>query len=318
LSFTPAFGLNDNPFRPTRALPGVRNRNALRDLDRKPLRLHEEPALQPLFVPEAGQFAAHLEDFRRKLSLAGYSPAAEAAPLTSFAFLIIGKQGTGKSTLVNAMLQWLLECDVQPPWVPFIHPPEELAPGEESGDLGAYLPAQIKDRSTQDDYCYVVIDDLSQADAPRALRLWGEVTRDRTLILFLVTSEERLFFEVTENSRVATTAYRTQPLTPDNAVELVRRRIAQFRAPQYDSLLQALPLFPFDEADIRAAVESQTERGEVITLRTFNVALQRVFDQRLVELGDAVARGFDLAQVAPEQLPQHVLALSERYRALVA
>jgi hypothetical protein len=317
MSFTAAFGLSDNPFLPTRAIEGVKDRNAMRDLDRKPLRLHEEPALEDLFVEKAGPFDQYLRDFRRKLSLAGYSEDPGAAPLTSFAFLIIGKHGTGKSTLVNAMLGWLLRCHVDPNWVRFIHPPEEITAGE-AQDFAAYLPGQISKRSVKNDYCCVVVEELSKANAPRALRLWNEVTRDRTLVLFLVTSEERLLFDVTDNSSVSLTPYRTQPLTPDQAVEFVRKRIERFRIPEYAARLQVQPLFPFDEADIRAAVESTTKRGEVITLRTLNVALKSVLDARLLELDDELDGGFDVGTAVPDLLPQHVLSVSEKYRALVA
>jgi hypothetical protein len=290
MSFTKAFGLSDNPFRPMRMLQGVENRNAMRDLHRKALRIHEEPALECLFVQEAGPFAEHLDDFCTKLSSAGYSPDPRAAPLTSFAFLVSGEQGTGKSTLVNAMLGWLLKCHVEPDWVKFIHPPEGIIQGGGVPELASYLPAEIAKGSVAQDYCCVVVDDLTKADADRALRLWDEVTSTRTLILFLITAEERLLYE-TQNSRVELTPYRTQPLTPDQAVELVRRRIAQFRDDESAARLQNLPLFPFDEDDIRNAVKSKADRREVVTLRTFHVSLHGVLEARLRELSNAIQKG---------------------------
>jgi hypothetical protein len=317
LDFTRSFGLRDNPFLPTPlGVEGVSKRKVLRDLVVKPLRLHEDPALQPLFVPRAGPFADHLDDFRDRLAVAGYTHEGQSAPLTSFAFLIIGKAGTGKSTLVNAMLQWLLGCQVTPPWVPFVHPPEEL--GSAVPPLAQYLPDKVAQESGEDDYCCIVIDDLRKADAARALRLWSEVTHDRTLILFLVTSEERILYEVTETERVNLIHYPTQPLTPDHAVEFVRARVGHFRVGEYEGPLAAHPLFPFDEQDVRRSVERRTDKGEVVTLRTLNVSINKALQARQLALQGALRQGFDIGHVSERELAAHVLSLSEQYASLVA
>jgi hypothetical protein len=314
LLYLRAFGLRDNPFRPYSKLKGV-SKTGGSNLDTKPLRLHEEEPLADLFVPRAGPFEQHLSDFRQQLELVGYG-ADEVEPTTSFAFLVTGKQGTGKSTLVNAMLQWLLKCHVSPPWVRFLHPPESIV--DDPPALGAYLAKRIQEESTRDGYCCIVIDDLKKPDAERALKIWSEVTLDRTLVLFLITDEEQLHDEVNDNERVSVTSYLTQPLTPDQAIELVSSRIGFFRADTYRAHFESRPFFPFDEDDLRAAVESRTDKGHVVTLRTLNVSLRRVLERRLADLSPQVADDFDIRNVDPSQLDEHVLSVSKLYANLVA
>jgi hypothetical protein len=315
LTYLRTFGLRDNPFRPYSRLQGV-SRAAGSNLDTKPLRLHEEAGLENMFVPRAGPFEQHLEDFRQRLELAGYRPGEDVEPVTSFAFLVIGKQGTGKSTLVNAMLQWLLQCRVTPPWVRFLHPPEAII--DDPPALAQYMREKLEQQSRPDGYCCIVIEDLKRIDADRALQLWSEVTRDRTLMLFLVSDEERLQDEVNDNERVSLTPYSTEPLTPDQAVELVRSRIALFRDSAYEEHLAAHPFFPFDEQDVRSAVERRSDRGEVVTLRTLNVSLRKVLEHRLLEMRPRLAPEFDILQVGAEDLAGHLLSVADTYAEMVA
>jgi hypothetical protein len=309
------FGLRDNPFRPYSKLEGV-SKAAGSNLDTKPLRLHEEERLEAMFVPRAGPFEQHLSDFRQQLELAGYLPGEDVEPVTSFAFLVIGKQGTGKSTLVNAMLQWVLKCRVTPPWVRVLHPPEAII--DDPPALAEYIAQKLAQESRPESYCCIVIEDLKRIDAARALKLWSEVTRDRTLMLFLVTNEEPLLDDVNDNERVSLTPYPTQPLTPDQAVELVRSRIAFFRDSAFESHFAAHPLFPFDEEDVRAAVERKTDKGEVVTLRTLNVSLRRVLEHRLRDVGPELTDGFDIRHVRGEDIAAHVLSVADTYAEMVA
>jgi hypothetical protein len=137
-------------------------------------------------------------------------------------------------------------------------------------------------------------------------------------MLFLVSDEERLQDEVNDNERVSLTPYSTEPLTPDQAVELVRSRIAFFRDSAYEEHLAAHPLFPFDEQDVRAAVERRTDQGEVVTLRTLNVSLRKVLEHRLLAMRPQLRQDFDIREVGVQDLAAHVLSVGDTYAEMVA
>ena len=101
-----AFALRDNPFRPMRRIPGVTRVAFLASLETRPLRMDIEPALRHLYVPKLGLSDRHEAEFQHVIrSQGGYRPG--SAGFQSFIFLISGYQGTGKTTLASAMIQWV-------------------------------------------------------------------------------------------------------------------------------------------------------------------------------------------------------------------
>jgi len=103
------FGLSENPFNPRRF--NNIDKRALDRLWNDPLALDEHPALEPLFVAEAGPFYAQLSHFAGRLKAAGYgfvdNPRLGSE---SFVFRVVGPSGSGKSTLTNYLVAKLKSC----------------------------------------------------------------------------------------------------------------------------------------------------------------------------------------------------------------
>lgn len=67
ISYETAFALRDNPFRPTPELPSMIRKTLISEVDSRPLTIHREPTLEPLFSFEAGPFGEYFARFERAL-----------------------------------------------------------------------------------------------------------------------------------------------------------------------------------------------------------------------------------------------------------
>lgn len=317
--FVRPFGLIDNPFAPRR-LPllngtqaSVQNRLLLSNLHKQPLRLDKDPALECLFVPEAGEFGRYQRDFQDLLESAGYDEYPVDAT-QQFAFLVCGEQGTGKSTLVNNLVRWLRQYRVQGGWNEYRYPPEPSDPQANQG-LHDYLAEKL---NTLNDggYCCLVIDSLTASNKDEAIRIYEEYIGSRMLVMFMITDDLELLRETRENDRIDLSRFRMNPLTPEQALAFARRRIDQFRVDQLRPILTDHPLFPFAEQDILQEVAGDRNGGESergpITLRSFATILQKAL------LASWPARRDDpgLETLTPDQLASRLIKPAEAYARL--
>lgn len=171
--FARPYGLTDNPFAPRRlpplngAQPSVQNKFLLSNLHKQPLRLDKDPALDCLYVPEAGEFGRYQQEFQDMLELAGYGED-PVETVQQFAFLVCGEQGTGKSTLVNWLVRWLKQCRIPGEWHEWRYPPEPPDPQANQG-LHHYLAEKLNAVS-DGEYCCLVIDNLTTSNKHEAVR----------------------------------------------------------------------------------------------------------------------------------------------------
>jgi hypothetical protein len=306
--FARVFGLNDDPFSPT-VMPAVQDRSLLTELYRRPLRMDRDQALKELFVPDAGPFADYLGRFEKLLRAAGF----RRDPVTGkpFAFLVSGEEGTGKSTLVSAFVRAL--CDGKIHWNRSDYPPSEIAPSKRP-PLYDYLANKLQ-QTAVDERCYLVIDNLDLALQHEAVELYQEYSSTRTLIMFLITKDLELLREAGHNFPVEIRRFRMQPLTPDQAVTFVKRRIERCRINTYAGKLQGYELFPFDADDIHRVVaekDGQFREGPV-TLRVLASTLHQLMEARL--MGDSA--DVELAALSRDELRDQLIFLRDAYRDLM-
>jgi hypothetical protein len=317
--FARPFGLTDNPFAPMRIplLSGtqasVQNRLLLSNLHKQPLRLDKDSALEYLFVPEAGKFGRYQREFQDMLESADYDQN-PAVTTRQFAFLVCGEQGTGKSTLVNALVPWLRKCRVQDGWNEYRYPPEPPDPLANQG-LHDYLAGKLSEVS-DGSYCCLVIDSLTALNKDEAIRIYEEYTGSRVLVMFMITDDLELLRESAENDRIDLKRFRMEPLTPEQALAFARRRIDQFRVDRLRPILADYPLFPFAKEDILQEVARNRDgRGDgqgSITLRSFATILQKT----LAESWSARRDDPGLEMLAPDQLASRIIKPAQAYAKL--
>ena len=103
------FGLTDNPFDPE-GFADV-DENALSELWSFPLAIDEHPALERLFVIDAGPFDQGRAKFAQQMHAAGYRFGPDRClGKKSVVFRVIGPRGSGKSTLTNYLILKLKSC----------------------------------------------------------------------------------------------------------------------------------------------------------------------------------------------------------------
>src|SRR5207245_2132898 len=113
------------------------------------------------------------------------------------------------------------------------YPPPDASWNEAEPGLVAYLADRLRTDSKDDDYCSIVIDDLTDVCQPAALRLFGDFSRTRTVVLILISSDLKLLKKATDNSRFDVNRLSTNTIAPEQAVALVSRRIEEFRLPSF-------------------------------------------------------------------------------------
>jgi hypothetical protein len=235
-TYPEAFGLTDNPFSPSRLIEGVTSPFMMKSISINPLRLDADDGLLQLYVGGAGPFDEHYRAYQDKLEANGYVESAAGAQssigINSFIFFIHGPIGTGKTTLMNLMLRSLKRCT-----------PPSGAWTRYEADWGFKQPAptqtlaleamkeKIEKRSSGDDYCFVILDDLVQGASESAFNLFKHFEHKCLLFMFITTSDSGLREKTWANWPLPIVSYQTAALSPDNAVAFLRSRVNLFRQP---------------------------------------------------------------------------------------
>lgn len=289
-TYEKSFGLTDNPFSPKKLLPGVKSALMMREIYIKPLRLDDDDGLFQLYVGDAGPFDQVHGAYRTRLEGEGYAEGAaggqSSVGLNSFIFFIHGPIGTGKTTLMNMMLRSLKRC--KPPngaWAPF-RAQFNLMPNEsqQNKELDV-VKDKIEKGAQAGDYCYLVLDNLTDGAVEKAFDLYNYIGERFQLLMFVTTSDSELRQKTWANWPLPIVLYETAELSPDNAVSFIRSRVNLFRDPKTAQALGNHELFPFNEKNIRAAVTAKSvayDAGtKIITIRQFSQALSSILERGL-------------------------------------
>ena len=305
--YLPLFGLNDNPFAPARLGEKGIERKYADNLVTRPLRLDGEPRLMELYVPDAGPFGEHLEEFESLLDEYGYSPMARELGNQSLALMIAGPTGTGKSTLANRMLAHAFAC---------LPESRTVDANRFSGGITdiAELRDLILDSASargQDEFFPVFVTEVCEP----ALRVLEEVYNallETHLVLMVLESESREFVEERkhETSKIGIVPFDTCFLTAPCAEAYVAQRLEQFRDTEVKALFATQKLFPFRDEDV-AAVGPQNVNGDrgSLGIREFNFMLSKA----LRTAAKAAPSEFDIRGLDPEQLREHTIDLADAY-----
>ncbi len=277
--FQDAFGLRENPFCPTSPLPGIKNPLSMANLKTRPMQVRREHALDALYCEDVcaeclGRFASLAGD-------GGYEP--PQIGVLPLLVVILGSQGTGKTTLANRMVRHLQECapptrawQVFDSWadMQFNSPEQQIAKIAELRD-------QVLAGTKEGDYCCVLVDNLVSGAEGAAMGLYLQLlTNNRVASVFAMSSDLQLISKPWDNMIAGPEVYRTSELDPDTAVRYVRKRISAYRIK--DAVIPAEhELLPFQADVIVAAVtrsgfDAAGALDGIISLRQLNSTLCRV------------------------------------------
>jgi len=315
-----AFALTDNPFSPIQPLPGLNMLAVQNALDSNPLLIETEPALEKLFSPNAGPFGTYLENFKRFARREGYHDAPPRAGIKSHIVSIWGYEGTGKSTLAQVFIKWLKTCTPRTgKW--FIH--EEwsrlkLTEVQRQLDRIDEEHRAIVAAATANSHVCIVADNLISGVLERILELYDQLTRDRIVFLFLISSDRQLYPQLSGQSKRSINPFRMRALSEEDAVAFIKHRINEFRVPRENRppWLEDDSLFPFNEDDIRSAFARGIfyQDADTVALRDFSVMVNKMLTRKL----DAMDDDFDITQNTEAEVRAYMIWLAEAYNELVA
>ncbi len=273
-NYESVFGLHDNPFSP-QVFEGVDS--SLLDIAGDPLAVDEEPALEKLFVADAGPFRCLIKRFEKFLRTGGYGSDGQGR-VKSKAFRVIGPQGSGKSTLTNVLVKRLKECGH-----PTLEPiRESAADGQLESALG-----RVRDMAKRngDGPCCVVFDDVRLLREELLHELHQELRqpRRRPVVMFEIFDHAQELGDVHRSlgSRVDVEDLRTSWLSAEHAVAFLTSRIERFRIPN-PLLAGDLATFPFDAEEVARVVGDGRSEG-ALTLRTLSRLLSQGLDDAVLE-----------------------------------
>jgi hypothetical protein len=313
-----AFVLTDYPFSPNQPLKGMSHPLLIRSLISGPLQMHKDAVLEKLFVPDAGPFERHFNDFKDSIAYKNYTDNPSSAGVEPFAFFIRGNEGTGKTTLVNRMISHLQKClpeGSSKKWKIFDTWGDIVFTFDTQSAALAVLKCKINQQTTEEDYCCLVLDNLVAGLETAAINLFSEISKNRVVFLFLISSEEKLLNRNWDNFRVPIIIYDTEDLKADQAVRYIQHRLDFYRVLDEDDegkrLLPLYPMFPFDLDDIKTAMARQSDRNNqgIVTLRQLNSHLNKAMQQRLKKL----PADYDILKIQGEIKAETISISSESY-----
>jgi len=318
--FAEAFALRDNPFSPITALAGLKNLAAQNSLEINPLLINSEPALQGLFSSEAGPFGTYLTNFKQHARRRGFRDQPPSVGVNSSLFSIFGYEGTGKTTLAQAIISWLETCKpVGSSW--HIHHEWSLLKEKDAQKQIERIAKATDDISRMtgpNSYCCIVVDNLIVGALDSALTMYDVLSQNRVVWQFLISSDRELYARLSGEGRRQITPFRTRALSANDAVAFVKHRITEFRvpAPNQPPWIAAHGLYPFDEEDIRSAFAGGVllNNLDTIALRDFSVMISQMLMNKL----DALDEEFDITTLPEAEIGTHKIWLSKEYNELMA
>lgn len=313
-----AFGLSDNPFGPRRQVGGLPP-NLTQELEKRPLLLHRDSRLDHLYCEKLPSFNSACLNFQALVEADGYTADPPQRGVTSYMVMIGGDRGAGKTTLASRLLQLMLKrCpEGEPKW----HVEELLL--RSSKDTVTEQVEKLKALETKitaqnEQYLCVLIDDLLGEAFPYAEDLYDTLTENAAIFLVL-TSCDPAIAEQIDKALHTVQRFAIAPLTPDDAIAYVNARYQMFRLPAANGI-NALPLFPFDETDIRNAVKARVLSGATTTgpvnMRMLASILQSALASRLQEIARHKP-GFDVRGVAADKLAELLINVAQSYKIAV-
>jgi hypothetical protein len=306
LDYAAVFALRDNPFDP-REFEGV-PRTALDSLYDNPLALDEHPELEPLFVPEAGPFAQHVDRYIEVMTGAGYrSGGPREAPAKSITFRIAGPRGSGKSTLANRMIAWFKDCftDSEKDGGALRVIKRSLRPAK-AGDTVSLLHEQSRDLAGR--WCFLALDNVTRDHEELIKDVREEFKEEEVTLLLVQIYDNPADLRRPLPGEPKRTDFWTAGMTREHARALLAARVQTFRAADVVAQLQfQLDCYPFDQHTV---ADLAGDEGSV-TLRMFNHILYEALSRelrcrtdadRLVRLSraDIACRLIDVLAVAGE------------------
>jgi hypothetical protein len=313
-----AFGLSDNPFGPLLAFDKVPP-NLTLELAKRPLFVHKNDGLDQLCCEKISSFKKACDKFEGLLEVSGYTANPVGRGVTSYLISVQGDRGAGKTTLASRMLQLTRKRTPvsEPEWNV-----EELSLrsiGQTVTEQAALIKAlekKILDKKAM--YNCVLVDDLLADAYPYVTQMYDTLTAE--FVAFIVfTCFDRKIAEHIDKSLHTVKKYEVEPLSPDDAMAYVAARYALFRLPVTPGIL-GHPVFPFDESDIRQAVQGRVWTAvpttAPVTMRLFASILADALARRLEDLATSEP-AFDLSKVPASRLPELQIQLAASYQAAV-
>jgi hypothetical protein len=316
IDYSQAFGLSDNPFGPYNVVTGI-PAALTRNLQARPLYVHRNANLGSLYCEKLSAFDAACSAFDLTLNTIGYRSATNQRGTSPVLVTVEGDRGAGKTTLASRLMQIIMRRQPvgQSPWE-LIELTLDAASETATEQAAKISGIEKKLLDEKPEYCCILVDDL-RADAYRfALQMYDKLV-DTIAALFL-TSSDGAFGAQVAATRQTVQSFKIPRLTSADAVAFISHRYSVFQVPP--PALPTAPLFPFDAADIGAAVAAQVFNGNVqpgpVTIRLIGTLLRASLDQRLHEI-NRTAQPFDVRQLQPNQIPANTIQLAQSYRTLV-
>jgi hypothetical protein len=187
---------------------------------------------------------------------------------------------------------------------------------DEQGALLTELEKKVGAANAQ--YACILVDDL-RADAYEHLTSTYDNLLSKCVVFMVFTSFDTGMGDMLDRTLRRVHRFRIGPLTPDDAVAYVRTRYKVYRSAAANGI-GSLPLFPFDETDIRTAVQVRTWRGSKetgpVNLRLVASTLASALTEQLEEIARKIP-AFDVQTLPAAQLSQHQIKVAQSYSLVV-
>lgn len=318
LTYKEAFGLTDNPFGPRRRV-GALPKHLTASLEKQPLLLHQHDDLEKLYCDKISSFQTACQKLDALLEADGYAPASDDG-VASYLIAVEGDRGAGKTTLACRMLRLMLKR----------YPKDQPAPKVEevllksssqtvTEQIEKLKTLEVKTDAEKAPYRCILIDDLLAEAYPYLAELYDNLSHQDASVFMIFTSCDPKMAEQIDKSLHSVQRYSIGPLTADDAIAYVNARYQFFRVPSANGL-NAEPLFPFDEADIRTAVAVRVLKGAdapgPVNLRLVACVLSAALTDMLQKIADQNP-AFDLHALPPGELAAMKVRVAEAYEMVV-
>jgi hypothetical protein len=318
LRYKEAFGLKDNPFGP-RYQFGQVPPPLTRELQINPLLLHKDAGLGDLYCDKISSFRKACEKMEARLESDGYSADPPERGVSSYLVAIEGDSGAGKTTLATRMVQLVRKRT--PSGVADWHVDElflRSANNTVAEQVASLEALEARVTAAAAPYNCVLIDDLLADAYLNVTSLYDKLTSQRVVFLVFTSSDSAMSKKIDSGSHNVQ-RHALGPLSPDDAIAYVTARYQLFRVPSANGI-NALPLFPFDEKDIRTAVQVRSIVGATtarpVNLRLIATVLQRALADRLDDMNSKNAQ-FDVGSLPTDKLRELLIKIAQSYEVMV-